>query len=114
MTKSKLIICIFVLLFLFYSVCYATSDIDMNSLSNNTSTNTNTNSNTSNSTYDDDEVLEDTEDEYESYTPSASVTSTTYTDSNELKVGDIINICLIVIGVLLILLSVAILIRLKN
>ena len=116
MTKSKLIICLFVLLlFLSYSICYATSDIDMNLLSNSISNainnNTNNNTNTSN-TLTEDNDFEDYEDE--TYTPSANISSTTYAESDELKVGDIINICLIVVGVLLILLSIAILIRLKN
>ena len=79
-----------------------------NSINNtNTGNNSNRNTNTSNT------ITED-ETNYDSYTPSASVSSTTYSDSDELKVGDIINICLIVVGVLLILLSIAILIRLKN
>jgi len=115
MTKSKLIICLFVLLlFLSYSISYATSDIDMNILSNsinNTNTNNN-NTNTSNTVDTDDEVFEDEDD---TYTPPASVSSTTYSDgTDELQIGDIINICLIVVGVLLILLSIAILIRLKG
>lgn len=125
MTKSKLIICLSVLLlFLSYTICYATSDIDMNLLSNsisnsntnsNTNTNTDSNTNTSNTITEDEEdtIYEDEEDE--TYTSSsAHVSSTTYTDSDELKIGDMINICLIVVGVLLILLSIAILIRLKN
>jgi len=114
MTKSKLIICLFLLLlFLSYTVCYATSDIDMNLLSNstnNTNTNRNSNTNTSNSIYED-ELLEEDD---EPYTPSGTVSSVSSVDSDELKIGDIINICLIVVGVLLILLSIAILIRLKN
>ena len=115
MTKSKLIICLFVLLlFLSYTICYATSDIDMNLLSNSITNNTNTNSNANTSnTFTEDEDLYEYEDD-ETYTPSACVSSTTYADSNELKIGDIINICLIVVGILLILLSIAILIRLKN
>ena len=120
MTKSKLIVCLLVaLLFLSYTICYATSDINMNLLSNstaNTNTNNNTNSNTNTSnTLTEDEEDYDFEDEDETYTPSANISSTTYTDgADELKIGDIINICLIVVGVLLILLSIAILIRLKN
>jgi len=119
MTKLKLIICILALLFLSYTVSYATSDIDMNILSNaisntnSNTTNTNSNTNTSNS-IDDYETENSLDDEDETYTPSASISSTTYADSDELKIGDIINICLIVVGVLLVLLSIAILIRLKN
>ena len=120
MTKSKLIICLLVsILFLSYTICYATSDINMNLLNstNNTNTNINTNSNTNSNTNTSNTLTEDEEDyedEDEIYTPSANVSSTTYGDSDELKIGDIINICLIVVGVLLVLLSIAILIRLKN
>lgn len=114
MTKSKLVICLFVvILFLINTICYATSDINMNLLSNSTS-NTNSNSYTSNTTEDDEDYSYDYEEDDDTYSSSASISSTTYTDSNELKIGDIINICLIVVGILLILLSVAILIRLKN
>ena len=119
MTKSKLIIYLFVLLlFLSYTICYATSDIDMNLLSNsinNTRTNNTTNNtNTSNTLTEDEEDYNFEDEEDETYTPSANISSTTYAESDELKIGDIINICLIVVGVLLILLSIAILIRLKN
>jgi len=122
MTKSKLIICLLVsLIFLSYTICYATSDINMNLLNSTNNTNTNTNSNTnsntntSNTLTEDEEDEENYEDDDEIYTPSANVSSTTYSDdSDELKIGDIINICLIVVGVLLVLLSIAILIRLKN
>ncbi len=73
-----------------------------------TNTNSNTNSNTSNTS--------SNSTSYENYTgvPDSSATVTSYLPESDLGLTNILNILLIVVGILLILLAVAILIKLKK
>lgn len=96
---------VFLLLVLINSFVYAADDINMNLTTNNftsneTGTNTSvpaptTNTSTNNST-------------------SANISSITSLPEASLGLSNILNILLVVVGVLLVLLSIAILIRLKN
>ena len=132
MSKTKriilfLIITIFVLGF---NLCYAvdlnmTNDDDLlddidsasNTYNENSSNSRLRNSNTTtNSIDDEDEDIYDNDAVNTSLSDTSNIPSTTVTNVNSsgLELTNILNILLIVIGVLLILLSIAILIRLKK
>ena len=86
------------------------SSVSLNALNNSTLTNTNT-SNRSSNTYTNSASNSSTT---LSNTSVATVSSTQQTQSQNLTASDIFNVILIVIGVLIILLGIAILIRLKR
>ena len=97
MSKSLKVIIIFtVTFFAIFNCSYAFAAVNMNTSSTNTTSNTNTSStNTSN-------------------TNSSTLSSTVTTSSFDLELTNILCIALIVVGVLLILLGIAILIRLRR
>lgn len=90
------------------------STTNTNSFENNTNTNSSENT-TSDNTFDD-TVDDTTPTSYANYTgvPDSSASVSSYVPSSELGLSDILNILLIVVGVLLILLAIAILIKLKR
>ena len=91
--KFLLIIPIIILSLFFVNISFAVDDIDMNLTSNETSNTV---------------ATEDT------YAPPAPTNYSSTSASGGLDISNILNILLIVIGILLILLSIAILIRLKH
>lgn len=104
---------------LFLNISYAT-DIVMdlntttNSVENSTSTITDTNT-IDNTTigYEEDSTTDITQDFSTPYEESTTTTTTDYDDGTELSVSNIINIILISVGVVLILLGIAIILKLK-
>ena len=91
-----------------------TNSTDTNSVNTNNTDNYNFNINTNSNTYN---TTNDYGTEYTGDSSSdlpATVSSVNSASDGELQLSDILNILLIVIGVLLILLSIAILIRLKR
>lgn len=120
MTKKIFILLILLFIFVLNPV-FAANDIDMNlssdntatSDANNSSTNTTTNTDTNNAT---NESSTNTQTNSSNSISNSNYSSTvgSYLPEAELGLNNILNILLIVVGVLLILLSIAILIRLKN
>lgn len=104
-----------ILIFLLISINYV-SAVDLN-LTEDTYTNTNTSVRTSNITKDSENSsytnTNNTSNNSTTNKPSATVSTSNVSDSG-LSLSDIINIFLIVIGILLILLAIAILIKLKK
>ena len=93
----SIILCLFML-----NISYATDIImDLNDNTNST--------NTSNETFDNSITL-DVESEYDDV---SSTTTTEYEDPGELSITNMINIILIVVGVVLVLLGIAIIIKLR-
>ena len=130
MTK-KILIFTTLFLFIILNFSLATEQIQMNLLTNNTNSSSNenivldNNTNTDNTIFNPSALNENTENEIDdnatdedteltSTTNSATISSMNSTDDSGLGVETILNIALIVVGILLVLLSIAILIRLKN
>lgn len=102
----KIFIILFAIFIILLNCNYTFADVDMN-LSSNTSNISNT-SNTANTT-------NTTNTASTNSTPNTTTTfSSVGTSSFDLQLNNILNVALIVVGVLLILLGIAILIRLKN
>lgn len=99
----SIILCLFML-----NIAYAT-DIVMD-LNNNASSIDNSNQTIDNTIYSDTQVEDYLDSEYDDV---ASTTTTEYEDSGELSITNMINIILAVVGVVLILLGIAIIIKLK-
>lgn len=116
MKKIINLISIIVISFIFLSTIVFATDIDMNLPTNNESNNnisnqTNNTNSVENEVYDDNTIT-DNEDEY---TPqSTTVSSVSSVTEETFGLSQILNIFLIVVGVVLILLGIAILIRLKS
>ena len=105
----KIFIILFAIFIILLNCNYTFADVDMN-LSSNTS-NTSNISNTSNTA----NMTNTTNTASTNSTPNTTTTfSSVGTSSFDLQLNNILNVALIVVGVLLILLGIAILIRLKN
>ena len=112
MSKSlKFIIVFLVAIFTIFNCSYTFAAVNMNTSSTNTNTsNTNSsNTNTSNTSNTSNKSTSST-----STTNSSTLSSTVTTSDFDLELTNILCIVLIVVGVLLILLGIAILIRLKR
>lgn len=115
---SKKFLCfgiIFILSFVFFfNICYATdlSRSLVNSLSNTTIDNTiySANQNDSQSVADNNIVAPISS---QDFSQPVTTTSLDYQDEGELSIGNMINIILIVVGVVLVFLGIAIIIKLK-
>ena len=103
---------IFLLIFIISNVsCYATDDILMDLDGNTTSSNDETVDNT---IYTDGETVENPENSDSEFEYAAPLVNTDYDNSDEgLSVTNMINIIFIVVGIVLILLGIAIIIKLK-
>ncbi len=106
--KVFLIIGIFSILVFCCSYTFAAVDMNLNNSNNQNNTNSENNENNSSNSA-------NTNNSTNSPTSNSSQFSTTVTTSSfDLQLTNILSICLIVVGVLLILLGIAILIRLKS
>ena len=108
--KFSLFITIFFILFLNCYSVFATVDMNLND--NNTNSTNNVNTLNSQNTANTNNNNESTNPQ--SNSSSSSFSSTVTTSDFDLQLTNILSICLIVVGILLILLSIAILIRLKH
>ena len=104
-TKTFFIMIISLLLISNISPVFAALDMDLNTTNatNNTSNTSTTNTSTTN-----------TSSSTSSVATTSTLSSTVTTSAFDLELTNILSICLIVVGVLLILLGIAILIRLKQ
>ena len=113
---SKKIFLVFLIMFLvvFNSICFATDSINMD-LSN--TSNSNNSSNFVDTTTVDGAATLDRSSTDESSSSDASMpsvsTTTDYDDSGEMSITNIINIILIVVGIVIIFLGIAIIIKIK-
>lgn len=115
MKRNIKILSILVILLLFVSTISLATDINMNLQPGNSvnandtslnSENTNVFSNTTQNTFEDDDFNEASQ--------STSITSSSSVEDESLGITNILNILLIVVGVVLILLGIAILIRMHS
>lgn len=113
MSKKIFLIFLMFILFSFISVCLAT-DITMNLPNNSVSNETADNASTFDPTTIDNAGLDSPSDLEDTDTSAPKVSTTTsYDDSGELSITNIINIILIVVGIVIILLGIAIIIKIK-
>ena len=117
--SKKLFLCLIILIFttLLLHVVYATDIATPYTLTSNTSVEDNT-INTLDLNAEEENIsistdISDSSLNSEFSTPTTITTTTDYDDSSELSISDIINIILISVGVVLILLGIAIIIKLK-
>ena len=114
MSKSlKFIIIFVVLLIAIFNCSYTFAAVNMNTTNTNTS-NTNTSSTNTSNTNTSNTNTSSTSTPSTSNTSSSTLSSTVTTSDFDLELTNILCIALVVIGVLLILLGIAILIRLKR
>lgn len=105
---SKFIFMLAIVLILISNCSYTSAAVDMNLNNTNSTGNTNNTNSTNNNT-------NNTNTNKESSSSNSSQFSTAVSTSGfDLQLTNILSICLIVVGVLLILLGIAILIRLKR
>lgn len=112
---SKKIFLVFLIMFLvvFYSICFATDSINMD-LSNSTTLNTSSDLIDTTTIDGSDSVTSPSQDDQIAETSMPTVSTTTdYDNSGELSVTNIINIILIVVGIVIIFLGIAIIIKIK-
>lgn len=108
----RILFVLFVSLLVLSSITLAT-DINMNLTSEDSSISSNLNEIVDN--YEEENVIDDiTDDTTATEFDSALISSNSATETNELSLTDILNIILIAVGIVLILLGIAILIRARS
>ena len=114
LNKISSLLLVVLLIFIVFSLnCNATNDILMDLNQNTVSTDNETVDNTTYNTNTDEENVDNSNSDFEYSVPETSVDTDYDSSEEELSITNMINIIFIVVGIVLILLGIAIIIKLK-